>query len=98
MDTDRNNQVAPILAETSCRFKLPINFPDTVIAGANVSEIHSHGFMMEYGIYSKSMQKITSVGFGRIVMLDYTTHQKVKVEEDLIAIIQSLEGKTIQRL
>jgi acyl-CoA thioester hydrolase len=98
MDTDRNKQVAPILAETSCRFKLPINFPDTVIVGANVSEIHSHGFLMEYGIYSKSLQRITSVGLGRIVMLDYSTHQKVEVNEDLIAIIESLEGKNIQRM
>ena len=97
MDTDRNNQVAPILAETSCRFRLPITFPDTIIAGANVSEIHSHGFLMEYGIYSKEMQKITSTGSGRIVMLDYSSHQKVEVNDSLISKIELLEGKKILR-
>ncbi len=97
MDTDRNKQIAPILAETSCRFKLPIDYPDTIVAGANVSEIHSHGFLMEYGIYSKKMQKITSVGYGRIVMLDYSSHQKVEVDDSLIAKIESLEGKVILR-
>lgn len=91
METERAKQIAPILAETSCRFKWPLTFPDTVIAGAAVSEIHSHGFMMDYAVYSEKHEKITSIGSGRIVMLDYSTHQKVAVGDDLVAQIEALE-------
>jgi acyl-CoA thioester hydrolase len=88
------DNVAPILAETSCRFKYPLNFPDTIFVGASIIENHSHGFLMEYGVYSKELEKITSKGTGRIVMLNYTTHEKVKVDTGLLNSIKVLESST----
>lgn len=95
MNRGEKDHTAPILAETSCQFKWPLTFPDSVIAGANIKEIHSHGFLMEYGIYSKTHKKITSLGKGRIVMLDYNTHEKVLVDEALIQRIEKLEQAQI---
>jgi acyl-CoA thioester hydrolase len=86
------DNVAPILAETSCRFKYPLNFPDTILVGSSIIENHSHGFLMEYGVYSQELEKITSVGTGRIVMLNYSTHEKVKVDTDLLNRIKVLES------
>ena len=85
------DNVAPILAETSCRFKYPLNFPDTILVGSSIIENHSHGFLMEYGVYSKQLEKITSVGTGRIVLLNYATHEKVKVNDELLNKIAHLE-------
>ncbi len=92
MGTDKKDNVAPILAETSCRFKFPLNFPDTILVGASIIENHSHGFLMEYAVYSQQLKKITSVGTGRIVMLNYASHEKIKVDEDLQAKIKTLES------
>jgi len=95
MGTESSDNVAPILAETSCRFKMPLNFPDTIIVGASIIENHSHGFLMEYAVYSHQLKKISSVGTGRIVMLNYATHEKVKVDDTLLSKIKILQS-TIQ--
>src|ERR1044071_8239339 len=40
--------IGPILASTSCRFKIPLTYPDTVSVGSRVSEMEDDRFMMEY--------------------------------------------------
>lgn len=91
MGGETPDNVAPILAETSCRFKMPLNFPDTLSVGACVIENHSHGFLMEYAVYSHQLEKISSIGTGRIVLLNYATHEKVKVDQTLLDKIQEIE-------
>ena len=86
------DNVAPILAETGCRFKYPLNFPDTLLVGASVIENHSHGFLMEYAVFSRELERITSIGTGRIVMLNYSSHEKVKVDDELLKNIAHLEN------
>ncbi len=82
---------APILAETTCRYKLPLNFPDSILVGTKVIENHSHGFLMEYAIYSNKLKKITTIGTGRIVLLNYKTHEKIKVNSSLLKKIEELQ-------
>lgn len=94
MGADAPDKVAPILAETSCRFKMPLFFPDTIKVGARIIEKHSHGFMMEYAVFSNQNQKISSIGTGRIVMLNYATHEKVAVNSELLTTIEKIEGRT----
>lgn len=84
--------IAPILAETNCRYKLPLNFPDRITVGTRILENHSHGFLMEYAIYSHQLEKITTLGTGRIVMLNYNSHDKVKVDESLLEKIALIEA------
>ena len=91
MGFDTEDNVAPILAETNCRFKLPLNYPDSIIVGARITENHSHGFMMEYAVYSLQHKMISSIGTGRIVMLNYSTHEKVVVDNELINKINAIE-------
>ena len=94
LGTGTKKAVAPILAETSCRYRLPLNYPDTLLVGAKITEKHSHGFMMEYAIFSKQQQVLSSIGMGRIVMLNYTTHEKVAVDTAILKKINSLENIT----
>ncbi len=84
MDKSNKNTVAPILAETSCRYRLPLNYPDSLLVGARVIENHTHGFLMEYAIYSQAHQAVSSIGTGRIVMLNYNTHEKVQVSNEVL--------------
>ena len=92
MGDDLEDNVAPILAETNCRYKLPLNYPDSIMVGAKIIENHSHGFMMEYAVYSHQHKKISSIGTGRIVMLNYATHEKVKVDNALLEKIEKIES------
>ncbi|HOP21469.1 MAG TPA: thioesterase family protein [Gammaproteobacteria bacterium] len=89
------DKVAPILAETSCRYKFPLTYPDTIKVGARVIENQEFGFLMEYAVYSEKHSRVTSIGTGRIVMLDYTTHEKVKVPEKFLAKIAAMQNTDI---
>ncbi len=93
MEDMQKEGLGPILAETSCRFKRPLKFPDTVIVGASVLENQPYGFLMQYGIYSLQQQTITSIGNGRIVMVDYHTGQKVKPSEKLLNLIEQVQNR-----
>ena len=44
--------VGPILAATSCQFKFPLTYPDSILATATVPSdtFHEHGFRMEYTV------------------------------------------------
>lgn len=91
LKTMQQDQIGPILAETACRFKRPITYPDTIRVGAAVSENHPFGFLMQYGIYSETQDAVCSVGSGRIVLLDYQSGQKIKPDEKMLKRIQSLQ-------
>jgi len=40
--------VAPILAATRCRFRIPLTYPDTVSIGARIASLEEDRFVMEY--------------------------------------------------
>lgn len=91
MEDMQQEGIGPILAETSCRFKRALKFPDQIIVGASVLENQEFGFLMKYGIYSSHQQTVTSVGTGRIVMVNYHSGSKVKPSEKLLQLIAKIQ-------
>jgi acyl-CoA thioester hydrolase len=61
--------IGPILGATSCRYKLPLTYPDTVSIGAKTVEVEEDRFTMKYVIVSRRHQKIAAEGDGVVVML-----------------------------
>ncbi|MEZ5471465.1 MAG: acyl-CoA thioesterase [Marinicella sp.] len=93
MEDMQKEGLGPILAETSCRFKRPLVFPDRVLVGATVLENHEFGFLMQYGVYSQQQQAVTTIGTGRIVMVNYNNGQKVKPTEKLLKLIAEIQNQ-----
>lgn len=91
MDLMRQTGVGPILAETSCRFRLPLEYPDTVVAGARVSEIGSDGFLMSYLVVSRRHGRVAAEGSGRIVSYDYENKCKAPLQPELLARLARLQ-------
>lgn len=87
-----SHDVGPILANTSCRFKAPVAYPDTVILGASVRDLGEDRFTMNYAIYSESIGRIAAEGTGLIVMFDYANKQKAALPNILRERIEALEG------
>ena len=85
------HQVGPILANTSCRFKAPVAYPDEVTLGASVTEIGEDRFTMDYVVYSEALNRVAAQGKGLIVMFDYANHQKAPLPTDIRAKIDALE-------
>src|SRR5690606_18364346 len=92
LETMQKEQIGPILAETACRFKSPLTYPDTIRVGASVSEQHEYGFAMQYAIYSETQKRVVCEGSGRIVLLDYQSGDKVKPDAAMLKAITALES------
>jgi acyl-CoA thioester hydrolase len=89
--------VAPILASTSCRFISPITFPDQIYATAQVYKLEEFGFLMRYALYSQKTERIVASGEGRIVAYHYQEHKKVRLPTEWSQNIKALENMNSQK-
>lgn len=82
--------LGPILAATDCRFRIPLEYPDTVTAAARVGDIGADEFMMHYAVFSHRHQRVAAEGSGRIVSYDYRNKCKAPIPEQLSARLAAL--------
>ena len=87
-------QIIPVLAETACRYRRPVRYPDHLIVGCTITEVHEHGFSQEYEIYSDELGEVAATGVGRIVLLDKRSQQKSLVAPELHSEIKLIESLT----
>ena len=85
--------VGPILHTTQCRFRRPLEWPDTIAVGARVSKMEADRFTIEHLIVSEKLAAVAAEGWGLIVTFDYATNAKAPVPEDLRRKIEALEGR-----
>ncbi|OEF23522.1 acyl-CoA thioesterase [Vibrio rumoiensis] len=85
-------QVGPIVSETSCRYKMPVTFPDTLLVGSKITDLQSDRFTMKYQVVSKKYNKVTTLGSATVVMFDFKSNQKASLTPEVLAIIQQLEN------
>lgn len=84
--------VGPVLAATSCRFRAPLFFPDTIAVGARVVNLEEDRFTVEHAVASEKLGLIAAHGEARVVSFDFSTQQKVPVPEAWRRAIAKLEG------
>lgn len=89
-----DEQISPVLAETSARYRRAVIFPDTLVLEGRVSELFEHGFTMEYQITSKQQGVVTTQGTARIVMLNMVTGEKAALSKGLKQQMAQLEQIT----
>lgn len=84
--------VGPILAETACRFRAALSYPDTVLIGARVASVGEDRFVMRYAVFSHRLGRLAAEGEGTLVCFDYRRNRKAPVPERLRAHIAGLEA------
>ena len=89
-DLMRGSRIGPILAHTECRFRLPLEYPDTVSAAARIEEIGVDRFTMRYEVFSHAHERLAADGTGRIVSLDYATGEKVALPDVIVEKLREL--------
>ncbi len=89
MERDR---IGPILAHTECRFRRALTYPDRVTIGTRVRDLEATGFIMEYRVVSERLNDLAATGTGRIVTLNYDTHEKAPIPAAVRAAIVALDG------
>ena len=83
--------IGPILGSTSCKYRLPLTYPDTVSVGAKITEIAEDRFTMKYLVVSHKYQKIAAEGDGVVVMYDYREGKKTAIPEKIRKRILTME-------
>ncbi len=83
--------IGPILAQTSCRYRHPLVYPDTLRVGARVVKLEEDRFTMQYLVVSTKQNKVAAEGDGVIVMYDYRANRKTAVPEVIRQRVRALE-------
>ena len=92
MDQMEQAGLGPILASAQCRFRLPLEYPDTVSVGVRVRRLQSDRFLMEYRVVSQRHAAVAAEGDGLIVSYDYRAAAKAPVPDGVRRAIEDLEG------
>jgi acyl-CoA thioester hydrolase len=87
----RTEGVGPILARLAIDFRRPVTFPDTVRVDNTVTRIGNSSFTLAHRIWSEEQDAEVAAGEDVIVVLDYRSGRKAKVDEPLRAAIHALE-------
>ncbi|PSW19896.1 acyl-CoA thioesterase [Photobacterium sanctipauli] len=98
MEELARTQVGPVLSETSCRYKLPITYPDTLHVGSRVVEMQDDRIIMEYAIYSEKLGAISTIGTAKGVMFDFKKNRKAGVSESVKQHIIALQPELAEDL
>lgn len=84
-------KIGPILKSTSCIYRFPLVFPDTISVGAKVLKLEEDRFLMKYAVLSHKTQKIAAEGEGVVVSYDYVNFKKAPLPEVIANNIRNLE-------
>ena len=85
--------IGPILASTSCRYRAPLTYPDTLTVGARVTKVEEDRFTMEYAVFSHQGQVTAATGEGVVVAFNYTLGQKASLPDRWRDCIARIEGQ-----
>lgn len=83
--------IGPILASTSCKFKAPLKYPDTVSVGAKTTKIEEFGFTMTFSVWSHKLEREVAVGEAIMVSYDYNNNKKVPLPVKVLQKIKELD-------
>ncbi|MGV8080908.1 MAG: acyl-CoA thioesterase [Syntrophales bacterium] len=102
IDFMKETGIGPILATTTCRFRIPLTYPDRVLIGAKVVAMEEDRFIMNYIVVSKKHRKPAAEGEGVIVAFNYREGKKVPVPEAMkqkvLEIEKSVRLEPVHRL
>ena len=84
--------VGMALAETRCRFKVPLTYPDDILISAGVADIQETEFLIRHEIYSRKLDCIAAEGDARMVFYDFNKGQRAELPDE---VVERLNGHRI---
>lgn len=86
--------IGPIVGSTQARFRRPVQYPDTLRAGAKVMSFGTDRFTIRHVLVSRTTGELVTEGDAVVVCIDYRANAKVPVPEELKRRIEELEAQT----
>lgn len=88
-------KLGAVLSGTSCRYLVPLTYPDVITTGARVTAMNEFGMTMEYFVSSRD-KGLVAFGESEIVIYDYNILKKTKMPLKLKETIEKIEGKSFE--
>lgn len=85
--------VGPILAETSCRYRFPLTYPDRLSIGVRVENLAEDRFTQQYIVISHRHARVAATGTGTVVTFDYPSGRKAPIPPRVRRRIEELEER-----
>jgi acyl-CoA thioester hydrolase len=85
--------VGPILASTTCNFKFPLTFPDTVAVGARVTQIEADRVTIHSRAVSRRHSRIAAENDALVVAYSYAEKRRAALPDEVRARIEALEAR-----
>jgi acyl-CoA thioester hydrolase len=85
--------IGPILGSTSCKYRLPLTYPDTISVGAKTITIEEDRFTMRYVVVSHRHRKIAAEGEGVVVMYNYHEGKKTAIPDVIRQRLSDMENR-----
>lgn len=89
--------IGPILADTSCRYKFPLTYPDRISIGVRSENLREDRFTQQYVVVSHRHARVAATGDGTVVTFDYTAGKKSPIPDRVRRRIEDLEAQTRAR-
>jgi acyl-CoA thioester hydrolase len=83
--------IGPILASTSCKYLVPLTFPDTVDIGCRTTVLRRSELEQEYLLVSRKLEKPAALGTAKIVGYDYSRQKRADFPQAILDRIQELD-------
>ncbi len=75
--------VIGLVVETSCRYRAPITFPDSVTAGIRVARLGTSSVRYEIGLFRANEDEASAEGYFVHVYVDRDTRRPVRLPSEL---------------
>ena len=83
METYERDRIGAILHSAECRYRQPLQHPDTVIVGTRVTSVEADRFTMQHCAVSEREDVVAAEGSAVIVSFDYNTRGKTALPESV---------------
>jgi acyl-CoA thioester hydrolase len=88
LDMPHDAKTGIALAETACRFKVSLTYPDDLLIGTAVTEIGETEFSVKHAIYSKSQDLVAAEATARMVCYDFANRRRINIDQKTLAILE----------
>ena len=91
LDIDAGETIG-LVVETGCQYFAPLSFPDTVVAGINVSHIGNSSVRYEVGLFKKGNSEPAAQGFFVHVYVDRANRRPTSIPEKMKSVLTAIES------
>ena len=86
-----------ILAEVTCHYRSPVTLDDAPVVEIWVSQVGRKSFVFEYRMLDQKTSRLLAEGCSTQVWYDYRAGESRVVPEEIIRLIETKQGCTIER-